>query len=338
MTHVDLPNQSKGGVAFQAHYLANTLVEHGHEVTMFTFSPAYEDCHYKVYQYTLPSKLCRLQSLLFAFYLFQTDFSDFDIIHSHGDSYLLWRSPPLVRTFHGSAQDEAKFAVSLQRKIYQSIFAYLEQIDSLVADINVGVSYSTQSRILKISDIIPCGVDTSRFNPVNPENKSTQPTILFVGTIRGRKRGHFLVDIFLQKIKPIFPDAELWLVAEEVMEGDGIINYGKVSLSKLCALYQKAWIFCLPSTYEGFGIPYVEALASGATVVASPNPGAIEILEHGKYGIIADDSELGDRLICLLSQPSLRQEYGERGLIRAQAFSWDKVVNKYEKIYAKLIK
>lgn len=62
MTHVDLPNESKGGVAFQAHYLANAIVDRGHDVTMFTFSPVYADCHYRVHQYPISPQLRRLFS------------------------------------------------------------------------------------------------------------------------------------------------------------------------------------------------------------------------------------------------------------------------------------
>ncbi len=67
------------------------------------------------------------------------------------------------------------------------------------------------------------------------------------------------------------------------MRGEGIVNLGKkVPFEKLCELYQRAWILCLPSTYEGFGVPYIEAMASGTVAVASPNPGAKEILDNGK--------------------------------------------------------
>lgn len=335
MTHVDLPNESKGGVAFQAHYLANSLIKRGHEVTMFTFSPAYPDCHYRVHQYYLPSALKRLQSLCLAIYLAKTDFSKFDIIHSHGDIFLMWNCHPLIRTFHGSAQDEAKSSISLKRKFYQTIFAGLEQIDAQIADVNVGVSQATQKRIPAVSIIIPCGVDIRKFSP---SQKSEQPSILFVGTIGGRKRGNFLIKIFSQEIKTHFPDTQLWLVAERSIEGKGIVNFGKISLDKLSSLYQQAWVFCLPSTYEGFGIPYVEALATGTPVVASPNPGAYEILGGGEYGVIAEDSELSRQLIDLLKDEKKRQIYAEKGLKRAQDFSWEKVVTAYEKLYKETAK
>jgi len=332
MTHVDLPNESRGGVAFQAHYLANTLVKRGHDVTMFTFSPPYEECHYKVHQYPIYSSLkkLRLQAFIFALQLANTDFSKFDIVHTHGDNYLLWRWHRQVRTFHGSAKDEAQSATRLRRRLYQTVMIPLEQLGTWTAKVNVGVSQTTKTRIPGISRIIHCGVDITHFTP---GKKNDRPAILFVGTIGGRKRGSFLAEVFTQEVKPCFPDAELWTVTEKPIEGEGIINFGKVSLDILCDLYRRAWVFCLPSTYEGFGVPYIEAMASGTPVVATPNPGAREVLEEGKYGVIVKDNDLGQQICCLLSDKNLRKAYVDRGLLRAQDYSWERVAKEYENLY-----
>lgn len=334
MTHVDLPNESRGGVAFQAHYLANALVDRGHEVTMFTFSPVYTDCRYQVHQYHLPLQLRRLKAFIFAARLASTNFASFDIIHTHGDNYLLWGQHPQVRTFHGSAQDEARSAVRLRRRLYQTILAKLEPVGAWMADINVGVSQATKVRIPAVSALIPCGVDTTHFSP---GDKSDQPTVLFVGTVEGRKRGKFLADIFLREVRDRFPQAELWVVADRPIEGEGITNFGKVSLETLCSLYQRAWLFCLPSTYEGFGVPYLEAMASGTAVIATTNPGAQEVLSNGKYGLIVKDDELGGQINRLLTNTKLRRFYAQNGLRYVQEFSWRQIAMRYETLYTNLL-
>jgi len=332
MTHVDLPNEAKGGVAAQSHYLANALVEQGHEVTMFTFSPAYDECRYQVHQYALPTAIrrLRLQSFFFAACLAQTDFSEFDIVHTHGDNYLLFGCHPHLRTFHGSAIDEAKHAVRLRRRIYQTVIAGLEQMGSWVADVNIGVSRATQKRIPAVSTIISCGVDLSRFRP---GKKADYPCILFVGTVGGRKRGAFLATIFVREVRSRFPNAELWTVADQPIQGEGVVNFGKVPLEKICELYQRAWVFCMPSTYEGFGVPYIEAMACGTAVVASPNLGACEVLDDGKYGVLATDSALGEQINGLLANETLRSSYVAKGLLRAKAFDWQEITKQYEDIY-----
>lgn len=333
MLHVDLPNESKGGVAFQAHYLANVLVQRGHDVTMFTFSPAYADCRYQVNQYSVSPRLHRWQAFIFAARLANTDFSGFDIIHAHGDNYLLWGRHPQIRTFHGSAKDEALSAVRLRRRLYQSVMVKLEQMGAWIADINVGVSQATQARIPAISAIIPCGVDTTCFKP---GCKAENPSVLFVGAADGRKRGKFLADVFIREVRSRFPEAELWMVTETPILGEGIVNFGKVSLETLCELYQRAWVFCLPSTYEGFGVPYIEAMAAGTVVISSPNPGAREVLGEGKYGLLADDINLGNQINRLLNDEKLRHTYETRGLLRAQEFSWEQIAMQYEKLYTAL--
>ena len=334
MTHVDLPNEAKGGVAFQVHYLANALVERGHDVTIFTFSPHYSECRYQVHQYPISPRLRRYKSFLLALCSARTDFSGFDVLHAHGDNYLLRGRHPQVRTFYGSAKDEAQSATSWKRRIYQTFMVVLESIGGRVADKSIGISKSTQDRIAIISDIIPCGVDLQEFRP-GPKSKT--PAILFVGTTGGRKRGKMLADIFLQEILPVFPEAQLWSVAEKSLEGENVVNFGKVSLETLTDLYRQAWVFCLPSTYEGFGVPYIEAMASGTSVVAAPNPGAREVLDEGKYGLLPNDDQIGTQILALLSDAGQRSKYEGLGLGRAAEYDWQNIAGQYEQVYRHLL-
>lgn len=333
LTHVDLPDESKGGVAHQVHYLANALVERGHDVTMFTFSPAVAECRYKVHQYPRRSFLNRVQSFVFAAHLARTDFSDFDVLHTNGDNYLVRSRTPHLRTFYGSAKDEAGSAVRLRRRVYQAVIAQLETLGARVADLNVGISEATRVRIPAVTQIVPCGVDVTHFHP---GQKNGRPVVLFVGTTGGRKRGQFLADIFEHEVRPRFPDAEFWAVAERPMEGEGIVNFGRVDFETLTDLYRRAWVFCLPSTYEGFGVPYIEAMASGTPVVASPNPGACEVLDNGKYGFLVQDKQIGVIINKLFEDAQLRQKHIDLGLTRAQEFSWDRVAEQYEQLYKNL--
>ena len=217
-----------------------------------------------------------------------------------------------------------------------SMMAPFEAIGARVADVSAGISETTRVRIPRISTLVPCGVDVDAFRP-GP--KSEKPVVLFVGTVDGRKRGGFLAEVFLREVRPRHPNAELWLVAEQAVKAEGIVNLGRVAIgeiARLQQLYQRAWVFCLPSTYEGFGIPYVEAMASGTPVVASPNPGAREVLAEGESGILAADDQLGTAINTLLDDRGLRDTYAARGLVRAREYSWEEVTRRYEAIYAQL--
>lgn len=334
MAHVDLPNETKGGVAAQAHHLANTLVDRGHDVTMFTFSPAYDECRYSVRQLRSAARLKRLRSFLLAGTMACIDFSPFDIVHTHGDNYLLWGVHPQVRTFHGSARDEAATARTLRRRVYQNLMTHLEAAGGRVADVSVGVSAATLRQIPAVVKTIPCGVDVSRFHP-GP--KSDRPSVLFVGTHGGRKRGQFLADMFHAEVLPKVPNAEFWAVADKPIEGSAVINFGRVDFDRLTELFRQAWVFSLLSTYEGFGVPYIEAMASGTAVVASSNPGAVEVLDHGKFGVLAGDRDAGEYIAELLLDEKKRAEYEALGFHRSRDFTWERVAGEYEQLYQRLL-
>jgi glycosyltransferase involved in cell wall biosynthesis len=179
-------------------------------------------------------------------------------------------------------------------------------------------------------------VDVERYKQ-NPHQKAPQPTVLFVGEMNTRKRGRFLLEVFQNYLLPRLPNAKLWLVCPERIEAKGVEWFGFAREDLLIRLYQQAWVFCLPSSYEGFGRPYLEALAAGTPVVATANPGAREILGNGKYGSLVNGRELGNALYELLTHEGLRRKYSERGLERAKEFSWSRVAEQYERLYEEAI-
>jgi phosphatidyl-myo-inositol alpha-mannosyltransferase len=181
---------------------------------------------------------------------------------------------------------------------------------------------------------IPNGVDLSSFSP---GEKSIHPTILFVGTFGQRKRGRLLADVFETEIRPTLPAAELWMVAEDAPEADGIRVLKRIPESELQELYRRAWVFCLPSTYEGFGIPYIEAMASGTPIVATPNAGAVEVTEAGRFGLLTDAGRLGSTLLRLLSSSADRDQLSAAALAHVQQFDLRRVAQQYEDLYVDLI-
>ena len=112
---------------------------------------------------------------------------------------------------------------------------------------------------------------------------------------------------------------------------------GRISDDELSDLYGRAWVFCLPSTYEGFGIPYIEAMASGCPVVATENPGAMEVTSKGQLGLIVDDDLLGEALLKLLSSPEQRARLASAGLVAARGYEIHSVCSRYEEIYRDLM-
>jgi glycosyltransferase involved in cell wall biosynthesis len=143
-----------------------------------------------------------------------------------------------------------------------------------------------------------------------------------------------LAEIFARDVQSHIPDAELIMVSDSDVTLNGVRYEGRVSLERLIELYQSSWIFCLPSTYEGFGVPYIEAMAAGTAVVATANLGACEILLDGIYGEVSTDGDLGKTLRNLLSDHDRRSNFARAGVARAASFRWDIVAAKYEEVYA----
>ena len=195
---------------------------------------------------------------------------------------------PVVRVMHGSARGEALHATSIGRAILQW-GVYLQELLTafLSPSTVVGVSANTQRDNPFVRRIIPHGVDTAIFQPL-PIGKSPHPSIVFVGAVDGRKRGGFLLDIFERVIRPAYPDAELTFVGPKGPSQPGVTYVTGVPDKDLAALYRRAWVCAAPSTYEGFGLPYLEAMACGTAVIATPNPGSREVLGEDYSGLVED--------------------------------------------------
>lgn len=337
MISLYLPSESKIGSGYQAHYMANALTKRGHRVTMFSPCIAAEGANYDTVVVN-PGK--RLRTFGFAFKLRNIDYSRFDLVHAHGDDYWLWsrrKYPTHIRTMHGSCLAEALHIPGLPGKLRMLMLGLSEILATIVADRTVCVSRNTTRYYPYpwVRDVIMNGVDTSSFRPSRSpaDDKEKSPTILFVGTYHNRKRGKLLMEEFEANIRPALPNAQLWMVCEQAPDAQGVTVFSRIPLEQLTDLYRRAWVFCLPSSYEGFGVPYIEAMASGLPVVATPNPGACEVLDNGNYGLITEPASLGKTLLDLLQSSEERNRLSALGLERSQEFAWDHIVDQYEAVY-----
>jgi phosphatidylinositol alpha-mannosyltransferase len=233
-------------------------------------------------------------------------------------------------TLHGSALREAQSATSPKRKLGQYVIYPLEYLAAKLATIALAVGRDAAG-IYKVGRIVDLGVDLQLFRP---GNKAANPRIFFVGGWEGRKRGKFLFEAFVEHVLPVFPNAELYMASEFCPTHPNVVYMGFPSDDTLAELMREAWVFALPSTYEGFGIPYLEALASGTAIVSSPNGGANYLLADGKYGTIATDEAFGEQLVGLLEDPGRRKALEGVGRTRAEEFSWAAIAARHREIYA----
>jgi phosphatidylinositol alpha-mannosyltransferase len=310
----------------------------GHRLTVFSYSPRPADATYDHVRLKPESfaygKLARLIAVPLRLNALPTD--DFDVLHVHGDDwFFVRRRLPTVRTFYGSALQEAKQATRARRRVGQTFTFGCEVLASRLATATYGL-IPGDGTAYGARGFLPCGVDVPPHS-ARPDEKAGRPRLLFVGTWNGRKRGAMLHSLFRRHVLPAVPDAELHMVSDHCEPADGVVWWERPTDDELTQLYRTAWAFCLPSTYEGFGIPYVEAMAQGTPVVASPNPGANFILRDGLDGVVAQDGELATHLVRLLTDQSARSQLEAAGRQRSLDFDWSAVIGRYEHAYADAI-
>ena len=181
--------------------------------------------------------------------------------------------------------------------------------------------------------VIPNGVNYSFFHPEAIQKEFDLPTcyILFVGSLAPRKNLNLLLRAW-SDIKSEFKEARLIIVGVSgyvfgpVHLPDDLqqIRFlGYVEDEVLAGLYANATVLVLPSQEEGFGLPAVEAMASGVPVIVSDGGALPEIVgEAGLIFCLSSPMGLENALRECLSNTKLRSELKQKGLLRAQQFSW----------------
>jgi len=183
--------------------------------------------------------------------------------------------------------------------------------------------------------VTPNGVNGSLFHPGAKQNKYDLPKcyVLFLGSLEPRKNLNELLQAW-REIKDSFKETQLVIAGtgghvfqslKLPRDPGGAHFLGYVKEDDLPGLYAGAKLFVLPSLDEGFGLPAIEAMSCGAPVLVS-NGGALPETV-GDAGLIFDLSKpdsLSASLIRCLSDDNLRSSLKEKGLARAQAFSWRK--------------
>ncbi len=119
---------------------------------------------------------------------------------------------------------------------------------------------------------------------------------------------------------------------------DSVIFLDYVKDNDLLALYNTCKFFVMPSLYEGFGLPPLEAMACGAPVIVSNRSSLPEVV--GEAAMLVDPysvEDMQEKMNILLRQREIRKELEEKSLEQAAKFSWKKTAEETLKIFRKVV-
>jgi glycosyltransferase involved in cell wall biosynthesis len=339
LVHTTLPNPARrkdNGVTHWVHRLGNHLVEAGHQVTAFSADPRPAEALYDVRP--LPAPAWATQTVLgralgLPWFLNRIPHRDFDVVSTHGDDHFFF-ARNRVRSFYGSALGEMLSAVRWRRRASTALNYPLELLSAALAPAAVAMSDTTQRHFPFVKRRVEFAVDPRVYHP-GP--KTPEPTILFVGTVRGRKRGDFLIHLFQTVVRPAVPNARLWMVCDEPVFGAGIVDIGRVATdAEMGELYRSAWVYCLPSTYEGLSLTYLESLASGTAAIFTPARAAREALGEPPAGLLPADAEYGQAIVRVLTDEAYRHDLEQRAVRRAAFYTWQRTVAGLVRIFEEI--
>jgi glycosyltransferase involved in cell wall biosynthesis len=213
----------------------------------------------------------------------------------------------------------------------------------------IAVSAATKHDLVSLYDVpeskisvVHNGYDADIFNtdpltsPKLLKNYLLTPIsyLLFLGTIQPRKNAIKLVQAFRllkeqgYKGKLVIAGQIGWLaddtlkVIKESPESKDIVLTGYVSDETRKALYAHADVYVLPSLYEGFGVPAIEAMGCGAPVAVANNSSLPEVV--GDAGMFFNSSDPADIARAVTEMKSDRPAWVKKSLARAKHFSWEK--------------
>ena len=273
---------------------------------------------------------------------------DFDILHLHEPAIpsisllACWAAEgPMVGTFHAAAKRQ------------KAIFAIGPILEPVIEKLSARIAVSEAARetltehLETDAVVIPNGIYADRYRDGVPQSQWQGNTLGFIGRFEEPRKGLSVLVDALPIISRFAPDVRVFVAGpgdtKDVIESidpqlrSRFTFLGKISEKDKADFLASISLYVAPNTGgESFGIILAEALAGGATVVASDIPAFDSLLNHGQYGELFESessTDLAKRVIDLLRDNERRMELGKEGKKHAQQFDWKVVAEQIFSIY-----
>jgi len=262
-----------------------------------------------------------------------------------------WYGVPSVGTVHDLSQLHVEgkydpFRMFYCKKILPFLMRRLDRVISVSGATRHDLEhYANVDR--RVIDVVHNGAELEHFNH-NDRDSATQrvrqkynisePYILYTARLEHPGKNHVrLLEAFadLKRKKeiphylilagsPWFGAEAVYAAAQDLGISEYVIFTGFVPNEELPDLYAGADLFAFPSLFEGFGIPLLEAMASGTPIVASNVASIPEVVQDA--GLLFEPTrteEIQSAIVRLSSDNDLRKNLVELGLQQSKRFSWD---------------
>jgi len=192
------------------------------------------------------------------------------------------------------------------------------------------------------SEVIPTGADTRFFTPHWELPRNSRPQVLFVGSLRRRKRPELVLNAAAR-----FPKANFRITGEGPLREELVKRIAREELANVTLTsalgaedlreeYRRADVFFFPSSFEGSPKVIVEAAACGLPVICRDSYSPETVL-HGITGFQgSSDDELFSYLHLLLGSSDLRLRMGRAGRELSQKFDWDLITQQWEETFSEI--
>lgn len=203
--------------------------------------------------------------------------------------------------------------------------------------------------------VINNGIEFQKFASANAAREERKDILLTVGALKYRKGQHVSLEAFAS-IAEVFPRLHYYFVGDakdiEYVESlrqivasnnlqDRVHFLSQISDAELHDLYKKAKLFALTSItksahFEGFGLVYLEANASGVPVVGSKDSGAEDAVREGETGFLVPQEDVQATAAAMkkmLSDDAAWSSFSDQARIWAEKHDWNSIIGEYVKIY-----
>jgi len=269
------------------------------------------------------------------------------------------RTTKVITVVHDLAFVHYPEFVDRKNQKYLSAFVgpSLEESDHVVA-----VSEATKRDVIKTFaiqseriSVVPNAVDHNKFKRVETSKEIAhhyqlpERYILFVGTIEPRKdlptliEAHKMLPIDIRKNYPlVIAGMNGWVeelndeVARYCQTGEAILT-GYIDGDDLPEIYSGASLFVLPSVFEGFGIPLLEAMACGVPVIGADNSSIPEVV--GSAGLLfqtGNKADLADKMKKILMSKSIANSLIDKGYAQSKKYTWENSAKELIKVINRL--